>query len=59
MKICKYADEHVVKYVICKMTKEDEIKFQYHLIQCNACRRKVENYRKLRDEFVEIFKKHK
>ena len=59
MKKCNYADEHIIKYVICKMSEEEETKFQYHLIQCNDCRKKVDRYRKLRDEFAKMLKSKK
>jgi len=54
MKKCEYASVEIIKYVTCKMTKEDETKFQYHLFQCDKCRRQVENYRRLRDDFISI-----
>jgi len=56
MSNCKYTNEQIIKYVTCKMTRDDETKFQYHLLQCDECWGKVERFRRLRDEFIEMFK---
>jgi len=53
---CKYTDTDIIKYVIYKMNKEDENKFQFHLSQCNNCKKRVERFRILKDEFIEMFK---
>lgn len=56
MKNCEYTRQDIVRYLQSKMTREEESRFQYHLLSCPECE---EELRRLRQALLTLEQKEK
>lgn len=53
MAACKYTSKDIGLYLLNKMSPEEEADFQFHLNDCETCRVKLEEMRRLAEGFRE------
>lgn len=54
MEDCKYTTQDIGRYLLNKMSSEEETDFQFHLSQCEICRTKLTEMRCLAKSLTEI-----
>lgn len=54
MEDCKYTTQNIGRYLLNKMSPEEETDFQFHLYHCEACRLRLAEMRRLADNLKDI-----